>query len=78
MTKPVRVEISPEGLPVRIFRDKSWKTCSNTVQIMDRNKAVSSIRDQVFERAWNETKAEARKLGLEHEDYIQLPEVQAE
>ena len=23
------------------------------------------------------TKAEARRLGLEHEDYIQLPEVQA-
>ena len=49
-SKLVRVELGDEGLPIRIFRDKSWRTCTNPVQLMDRAKAVCSIREQVFDR----------------------------
>jgi len=49
-SKSVHVEIGPNGLPIRIFRDKSWKTCES-VQIMDRAHAVGSIRAQVFDRS---------------------------
>ena len=52
-SKPVRVEIGPNGLPCRIFRDASWKTC-DSIQIMDRGKAVGAIRAQVFDRAETE------------------------
>ena len=48
--KQVRVEIGPNGLPCRIFRDTSWKTC-DSVQIMDRAKAVGAIRAQVYDRS---------------------------
>lgn len=50
MGKQVRVEIGPNGLPCRIFRDASWKTC-DSVQIMDRAKAVGAIRAQVYDRS---------------------------
>ena len=50
MSKQVRVEIGPNGLPCRIFRDASWKTC-DSVQIMDRAKAVGAIRAQVYDRS---------------------------
>ncbi len=56
MGKLVRVEIGPNGLPCRIFRDKSWKTC-DSVQIMDRGKAVGAIRAQVFDRATGDSPA---------------------
>ena len=54
MSKVVRVEIANTGLPVRIFRDKSWKTCPNLVMLMDRAMAVAGIRGQVFDRAYND------------------------
>ena len=54
--KQVRVEIGPNGLPCRIFRDASWKTC-DSVQIMDRAKAVGAIRAQVYERATGDSPA---------------------
>jgi 5-methylcytosine-specific restriction endonuclease McrA len=57
MPKLVRVEIGPNGLPCRIFRDHSWKTCENEVQIMDRAKAVGAIRAQVFDRATGDSPA---------------------
>lgn len=50
-SKLVRVELGDEGLPIRIFRDNSWLTCENPVQLMDRARAVLSIREQVFWRA---------------------------
>ena len=56
MPKLVHVEIGPNGLPCRIFRDKSWKTC-DSVQIMDRGKAVGAIRAQVYERATGDSPA---------------------
>ena len=56
MGKSVRVEIGPNGLPCRIFRDASWKTC-DSVQIMDRGKAVGAIRAQVFDRATGDSPA---------------------
>lgn len=56
MSKQVRVEIGPNGLPCRIFRDASWKTC-DSVQIMDRAKAVGAIRAQVYERATGDSPA---------------------
>lgn len=56
MSKLVRVEIGPNGLPCRIFRDKSWKTC-DSVQIMDRGKAVGAIRAQVYDRATGDSPA---------------------
>ena len=54
--KQVRVEIGPNGLPCRIFRDASWKTC-DCVQIMDRAKAVGAIRAQVYDRATGDSPA---------------------
>ena len=56
MGKQVRAEIGPNGLPCRIFRDASWKTC-DSVQIMDRAKAVGAIRAQVYERATGDSPA---------------------
>lgn len=53
MPKLVRVEIGPNGLPCRIFRTKDWKTC-DSVQIMDRGKAVGAIRAQVYDRSESE------------------------
>jgi 5-methylcytosine-specific restriction endonuclease McrA len=49
-SKLVPVEIGPNGLPCRIFRTKEWKTC-DSVQIMDRGKAVGAIRAQVYDRS---------------------------
>jgi hypothetical protein len=57
LSKQVRVEIGPNGLPCRIFRDHYWKTCENEVQIMDRGKAVGAIRAQVFDRATGDSPA---------------------
>lgn len=67
MGKLVRVEIGSNGLPCRIFRDKSWKTC-NSVQIMDRGKAVGAIRTQVWDRSetpdgWHECERCGRLIG---------------
>ena len=50
-SKLVRVELGDHGNVIRIFRDKSWLTCLNPVQLMDRAKAVRSIRMQVYDRA---------------------------
>jgi hypothetical protein len=55
MTKLVRVQIGPNGLPIRIFRDKSWRYLpEDEVQIMDRANAVGAIRAQVFDRSETE------------------------
>ena|SRR5271166_6604975 len=52
--KLVHVQINPEGLPIRIFRDKSWRLLpEDQVRTMDRAHAVGAIREQVFERALN-------------------------
>jgi 5-methylcytosine-specific restriction endonuclease McrA len=54
MGKIVRVEIGETGLPIRIFRTKEWRNLpEDKVQKMDRGKAVSLIRIQVFDRAYN-------------------------
>jgi 5-methylcytosine-specific restriction endonuclease McrA len=51
-SKLVRVEIGNEGLPIRIFRDKSWLDLPvEQVLKMDRAMAVRAIRLQVFQRA---------------------------
>lgn len=49
-SKLAHVEIGINGLPCRIFRTKEWKTC-DSVQIMDRGKAVGAIRAQVYDRS---------------------------
>ena len=56
MGKLVHVEIGPNGLPCRIFRDASWKTC-DSVQIMDRGRVVGAIRAQVYDRATGDSPA---------------------
>lgn len=51
-TKLVRVEIGDNGLPIRIFRTKEWTLFPvESVQLMDRGKAVGAIRAQVYDRA---------------------------
>ena len=52
MSKQVHVQIGLNGLPIRIFRDKSWRDLpEDQVQIMDKAHAVYAIRAQVFDRA---------------------------
>lgn len=55
MAKSVRVQLGEDSLPIRIFKDRSWRLLpSHQVQLMDRARAVGIIRVQVFERAFNE------------------------
>ena len=52
MAKQVHVQIGDNGLPIRIFRDKSWRDLpEDQVRKMDKNKAVAAIRVQVFDKA---------------------------
>lgn len=54
-TKLVRVEIGDNGLPIRIFRNKNWLILpTESVQLMDRGKAVGAIRAQVYDRTETE------------------------
>jgi 5-methylcytosine-specific restriction endonuclease McrA len=54
-SKTVRVELGPNGLPCRIFRDKSWRDLpEESVRKMDKAAAVGAIRAQVFDRASGE------------------------
>lgn len=69
MSKLVRVQIGNNGLPVHIYRDKSWRENEN-VQIMDRTRAVGAIRAQVYERSesengWHECEACGRIITWE-------------
>jgi 5-methylcytosine-specific restriction endonuclease McrA len=69
MSKQVHVQIGLNGLPIRIFRDRSWRDLpADQVQIMDRASAVYAIRVQVFDRAeaeggWNECERCGRLIG---------------
>ena len=55
MSKNVRVQLGDDSLPIRIFKDRSWKLLpAEQVQLMDRARAVGLIRVQVFERAYKE------------------------
>jgi 5-methylcytosine-specific restriction endonuclease McrA len=55
VSKQVRVQIGPNGLPTRIFGDKSWRDFPpDDVRIMDRAHAVGAIRAQVWDRSENE------------------------
>jgi 5-methylcytosine-specific restriction endonuclease McrA len=56
--KLVHVEIGDSGLPIRIFRDKSWRLLpEDRVGLMTKEEAVGSIRDQVYERASRDSPA---------------------
>ena len=53
MSKQVYVEIGDEGLPIRIFRTKDWRDLPvEKVRLMDKSKAVLSIRQQVYARSF--------------------------
>jgi len=55
VSKQVRVLIGDNGLPVRIFRNKDWLDFDpSLVPLMDRSRAVGSIRAQVYGRSWDE------------------------
>ena len=52
MAKQVHAQIGVNGLPIRIFNDKSWRDFpEDQVRIMDRAHAVGAIRAQVFDRS---------------------------
>lgn len=52
--KLVRVLIGEKGLPVKIFRDKSWLNYSeDEIGWMSKAEAVGLIRKQIFERVKN-------------------------
>lgn len=71
MSKQVRVEIGLNGLPIRIFRDKSWRDLPvDQVQIMDKTQAVGAIRAQIYDRAfetesggWSAATADCDRCG---------------
>ena len=53
-SKFVHVQIGATGLPIRIFKDKSWRDLpAEEVATMARADAVGGIRKQVFRRCWN-------------------------
>jgi 5-methylcytosine-specific restriction endonuclease McrA len=69
MSKQVHVQIGLNGLPIRIFRDKSWRDLpKDQVQIMDKAHAVYAIRAQVWDRCetedgWYECERCGRLIG---------------
>ena len=53
-SKLVRVELGPDGRPIRIFRDKSWRDLPREkVLKITKAEAVKAIRTQVFRRSFN-------------------------
>ena len=55
MSKQVHVQTGLNGLPIRIFRDRSWRDLpEDQVQKMDKARAVGVIRAQVYDRAVSE------------------------
>lgn len=52
MSKLVRVQLSPEGLPIRIFRNKDWRLLpEEEVAILTKQEAVGKIRQAVYHRS---------------------------
>ena len=70
-SKQVRTQIGLNGLPIRIFRDKSWRDLpEDQVQKMDKAHAVGAIRAQVYDRSetkdeWHECEKCGRLISWE-------------